>query len=45
MWRSRGELETGFLRKISVGISRLSQKPGFWDFGAVCGELETGFLS
>ncbi len=39
-----GELETGFLRKISVTIPRLSQKPGFWDFGFLRGESETGFL-
>ncbi|MGB7709968.1 MAG: hypothetical protein WBL95_10600 [Microcoleus sp.] len=31
--RSRGELETGFLTKILVGMLRLSQKPGFLDSG------------
>jgi len=28
-----------------VGIPRLSQKPGFWDFGFLRGESETGFLT
>ncbi|TAH24867.1 MAG: hypothetical protein EAZ09_03120 [Oscillatoriales cyanobacterium] len=39
-----GESETGFLPKSGVGIPRLSQKPGFLDFGAICVESETGFL-
>jgi hypothetical protein len=29
----RGDSETGFLRNISVGMFKLSQKPGFLDFG------------
>ncbi|TAE42591.1 MAG: hypothetical protein EAZ90_14190 [Oscillatoriales cyanobacterium] len=36
--------ETGFLSTISVMMQKLSQKPGFLDFGILGGGSETGFL-
>ncbi|WP_341731530.1 hypothetical protein [Microcoleus sp. EPA2] len=32
-----GEVETGFLSLILVGMRRLWQKPGFLEFGAIGG--------
>ncbi len=36
---SGGGLETGFLHKISVKMPKLSQKPGFLDYGRGTGIL------
>ena len=35
-----GALETGFLHKISVRMPKLSQKPGFLDYGSIALQLK-----